>query len=245
MNQPKRQMTDAEALPIAERIADWLLRPDNSIMHVALAHGVENPNHHANVARLFGFNTPPFHPAQARELATAIQRGDRESLINFWFRIVIYWKKEEVGEFWNVVDNLKPNVRSLFESGVKSIHLKTGPRSRVPTHDYPKLARLGDNLAPVILILLQEQAAKTKRTMKEILEFRENDFPEESAFLLRHLLRLESVLKNKALLKRAKKLPTRARLIADAMAGSEYDLEPRTSVERTREGRRAFHQSAS
>lgn len=113
-----------------------------------------------------------------------------------------------------------------------------GPKPKIPKRDYPKLAARGDQLKPVIHKLLVELASGTKRAVSELFEFWKVDHAEACNFLLHHISRLERALKDQRLLKRATRIEARAALLADALAGSDYGLRFRTSIERTREGRR-------
>ena len=238
MSRAKRQMTDDEALPIAERCADWLLRPENAILRVAIVKGFENPKAVYKIFKGFGLKTKVLDSKEGQGLADAVEQGDRSALVKVLMKSVPFWNDTGDDANWKLLENMTSDFRSTLEAATKSIRLKTGPRSKLRPGDLAKLAQFSDRLSPLIVILLQEREAKTKRSIQEILEYRTADFPSESAFLLGNIARLESILKDKDLLDRAKKLHTRARLIADAMAAATFDLKPRTSLERSREGRR-------
>lgn len=194
--------------------------------------------------KLLGIEAGPKDLATLQELASAIESRDRKRVVSWFMQYAPSWPKNGANTLVAQVPSYPSIVRELVAKGVQNIKLKSGPASKLSPYEYPSLAELGDRLSPLVLLLLKEDAG-SGRTLQQMIEYQNNDFPTESAFLLKHLDRLESILKDKALLKRAKKLPTRARLIADAIAGAEYDFEPRTSLERTRQGRRMARKKLS
>ena len=239
MSRPKRQMTDEEALIYAEKLADSFLSSWSEELGSNIGQLFRtSPEAVILSLKMFGIYTGPNDIATLHEFASAIECRDRERLVRWLMQYVPSWPKDGAKTLVAQVPSLPNKARKLFAKGLRNIKLKRGPTSKLRPHEYPILAELGDRLAPLVLLFLRDRDAKTKRTLREMIEYQKNDFPSESAFLLKHLDRLEFVLKDKVLLKRAKKLPTLARLIADAMAGTEYDFEPRTSLERTRQGRR-------
>jgi len=240
MSHPKRQMTDEEALPFAEQMADcflysWGEELGNRIARLIL----EQPDHVIRTIKFLGIDAGAKDTSiHLREFGSAIGDRDHERLVRLFMQYVPLWPREGAESFVAQCPSLVAQARALFAQGFQNIKLKPGATPKIRPHEYLALAELGDRLAPLVEFLLSERVAKTKRSLQEMIQYRQNDFAFESNFLLKHLGRLESILKDKVLLKRAKKLPTRARLIADAMAGAEYSLEPRTSLERAREGRR-------
>jgi hypothetical protein len=66
---------------------------------------------------------------------------------------------------------------------------------------------------------------KTSRSLGKALHYLEKDHPDACKFLGRHIQRFQQALSDPALLRRAKKNPeARARVLAEAMAGSDYQL---------------------
>lgn len=94
-----------------------------------------------------------------------------------------------------------------------------------------------EQLAPLILNVLQAQERGTRYSLREYLEIARRDFPKASAFLLRHLASFEKALADPTLLARGKQSSTRAQVLADAMAGADYGLKFSTSLKRVGEGR--------
>jgi hypothetical protein len=93
-------------------------------------------------------------------------------------------------------------------------------------------------LRPAISKLLAERSS-TSHTIPEILKYLQKDYPEAYKFLTRHRSKLEAALNDSKLLSRARKRPAaRAGVIANALAGSDYNLAFSTSLERVREARR-------
>jgi hypothetical protein len=240
MTRPNRQMTDEEAIRYAEKVADYFLYSWGEELGSAIAHLIlTQPEVLIPSLKMVGIDAVAKDTSIfLREFGSAIGQRDRERLVSLLMRDAPRWPKNDADSLVAQLPSLLAQARGLFAQGLQNIKSKPGATSKIRPHEYSALAALGDRLAPLVLFLLKERDARAKRTMREMIEYRQNDFPFESPFLLKHLDRLESILKDKILLKRAKKLPTRARLIADAMAGAEYNLKPRTSLERAREGRR-------
>ena len=95
-----------------------------------------------------------------------------------------------------------------------------------------------DLLRPAVTALLT-QLQQTKHSVSEILEYLRKDHPEASEFLLGHVNRLQLALNDPKVLRRAqKRISARARVLADAMAGTDFGLTFSTSMERVREARR-------
>jgi hypothetical protein len=239
MNGQKRQITNEEALFYAEKIADSIL----SCWSEELGTNIGNlfrtkPEAVTFSLKLFGVDADPNYLANLNEFATAVEQRDRARLVSWFMQYAPNSPKDITEKVAAQIPFIPRLAREQFAQGLKAIKLKSGPASKLGPHEYPALAELASQLTPLILKLLVERDSRTKHTIQQMIEYQMNDFPLESAFLLKHSDRLETILKDKVLLKRAKKLPTRARLIADAMAGAEYNFEPRTSVERTRQGRR-------
>ncbi len=113
-----------------------------------------------------------------------------------------------------------------------------GIPARIELTEYQTLAALADRLTPACEKILEDVKAAPNRSLTAIVEECRKEYPEAGTFLLRHMERLKSALEDRELLRRARKNDTRARLLADAMAGAEYDLKLRTSIERARTGRR-------
>jgi hypothetical protein len=114
-----------------------------------------------------------------------------------------------------------------------------GPKAKLALSQYHKVLERAEQLRPAIEKVLTELASPTAHTLSEILKYYEKDYPEPCKFLLRHLARFQQAFNEKRVMDRAKKrISARARVLADAMAGTEYDLAFSTSIERVRQARR-------
>lgn len=79
---------------------------------------------------------------------------------------------------------------------------------------------------------------KTSRTLSETLRYLEKDHPQACDFLQRHAARVQQALGDPKLLQRAKKqLSGSARVLAEALAGSDHQLTFSTSRELVRQAR--------
>ena len=132
--------------------------------------------------------------------------------------------------------------RALWRKGlVEAAEPFKGERgipAKIETTEYVDLAAWSDQLAPACKKILVDVEATPARSLTVIVEGCRKEYPDTGTFLLRHIEQLESAMKDPELLNRVKKINTRARLLADAMAGAEYGLTLRTSIERARTGRR-------
>ena len=127
--------------------------------------------------------------------------------------------------------------QALRNSG-SMFQIKRGAKPKIPRRDYAKLAAWGDKLVPVIGKLLGELESGTRHSPESLLEFWKKDYPQACIFLLHHLSRFRLALKDQGLRKRAQGIVARSRVLADALAGSDYKLRFSTSVQRASEGRR-------
>jgi hypothetical protein len=125
--------------------------------------------------------------------------------------------------------------RKAFQEAARQFTAKRGRKPKARRLDYRKIGMI----YPVCLRLLTELRFETPNySVRELLEHLKQDDPEACNFLLRHLARFESTLKDKRLLKRAIRIESRARLLADGMAGADYGLkaEPLLSAPARDEG---------
>jgi hypothetical protein len=114
-----------------------------------------------------------------------------------------------------------------------------GPRPKLPAGQYAKALTTAELLRPAVLRLLQELDSATSHSLEEILKYLQTDYPDACKFLLSNISRVHQALNDPRVQNRAKKrIASRARVLADALAGSEYGLQFSTSIERVREARR-------
>jgi hypothetical protein len=246
MTRAKLQMTSAEALPYAEKIADCILYSwDAELAHSMAEIWIKRPESIFPFAKMFGLDLGAQDIPIYRALGFAVDSRNRDEIINWFVSQIRIWPKEGIQDFVATMHTLPAVVRAHGAKGLQRIKLRRGAVSRIKPDEYSKLAALGDQLTPAVASILTEHESYASHSIRATIEYRQPDFPKECDFLLKHLNRLESILKNKPLLSRAKKRSTRSRLIADAMAGAEFKLEPRTSLERAREGRRKAQKKTS
>ena len=232
------RLSALECDTFAEQFVDRLLSPEGAWFRKMYLVGLQDPVRLKSFMKGIGLSTKSFSPSFVKRLHGALQRKDRKALLSLWKSICdqdppsrgfpeaflrLSRKRAWRGAMLQIADKLKG---------------EPGFERKIKPEEYGSVASLGEELAPVILKLLKELESGTCRTVRELLEFWSKDKPRECEFLIRHIDRLDSVMRDETLLNRAKRLPARARLIADAMAGAEYGLSLRTSIERAREGRR-------
>jgi len=235
--QPTQPMGKSDARAFAEQSVDWFLGYSPAYeLGMLAARRLQSPSEAKQGFAFMRLDVAWVDSPEARRLATAIVSRDRAELIDLYLPYVRRWSLEEAEAIRAAFEALPLNIRQEFEKVAKAIKRKVGPKPKANAADFPKMAALGSGLAPIIEKLLGELAAGTKSTIREHLVFWTKDHPTECEFLISHLARLEEILKNRDFLKRATRPKARARLIADAMAGTNY--KPRTAVERVREGRR-------
>jgi hypothetical protein len=137
---------------------------------------------------------------------------------------------------------LQSTTREALYGSLKAMRhefrFRRGPVPYITDDQYLPLLTTAKMLRPVIEKLLLELSS-TSHTIPEILHYLQKDHLGACQFLSNHQGRLEAALNNPKLLKRAhKRHAARARVIADALAGSKYNLAFSTSLERVREARR-------
>ena len=121
-----------------------------------------------------------------------------------------------------------------------------GPTPKLAPSQYHKALKRAEQLRPAIEKVLTELAPPTAHTLPEILEYCKKDYPEACEFLVRHLQRFQQAFNDKRVMRRAtKRISAKARVLADAMAGTDHKLAFSTSIERVREARRLARRKES
>jgi len=169
-------------------------------------------------------------------LYEAIVEGDRDKLIPY---IVQRSELLEINddEMSRLLAAVNPTVlRASQKQLEKKFSFRPGAKAKIPTSQYPHLVKVADLLQPAILSVLK--LPPTTRTISERLRYLKKDHSEACRFLTLHMDRFQEALDNDNLLERAKKsLEARARVLAEAMAGAEYELKFSISRERLRKAR--------
>ena len=111
-----------------------------------------------------------------------------------------------------------------------------GAKRKLPAAQYPRVLETAELLEPAILQLLN--MPKTSRTLSESLHYLQKDYPQACEFLSRYIVRLREALDDTPLFLRAKRsLASRSQVLAEALAGAEYELTFSTSRECVRRAR--------
>ncbi|MGA2337434.1 MAG: hypothetical protein ABSG08_18845 [Terriglobales bacterium] len=127
-------------------------------------------------------------------------------------------------------------LRKSFKALRKTINSEPGAKPKILLEQYPVLLKTVEMLHPAILKFLA--IPKTSRTLGEALRYLKKDYPQACEFLSRHIDQFQKALHDVALRNRAKKRSEgRARVLAEAMAGADYQLTFSTSRERVRRAR--------
>jgi hypothetical protein len=127
-------------------------------------------------------------------------------------------------------------LRESFKALRKQFNAEPGAKPKLPLGQYPVLLETVEMLQPAILKFLA--IPKTRRTLGETLRYLKKDYPQACEFLSRHIEQFQRALDDAILLSRAKTtVEGRAKVLAEAMAGSNYQLTFSTSRERVRRAR--------
>lgn len=164
-------------------------------------------------------------------LFLALEQRDRKALITTFTKIAKARQltHDELERLLLSVDSkeLKKSIKALGDP------FKTPPGPVPPTAgQYDHALKLSDDLHLLLLRLLQEQATGTTNTTQDIIQFIAKDFPGTVGLVIENLALLEDVLQDRHLQGKAKKTRTRARVLADALAGAVHlKLMPSTARE--------------
>jgi len=127
-------------------------------------------------------------------------------------------------------------LRKSFKALRKTINSEPGAKPKILLEQYPVLLETAEMLRPAILKFLA--IPKTSRTLGETLSYLKKDHRQACEFLCRHIVQFQRALDDPKLRNRAKKsIKGRARVLAEAMAGSDYQLTFSTSREFLRQAR--------
>jgi hypothetical protein len=236
--------TDAEYQRFAEQFADMILDPKRPwLIRYLLVRGFEI--------------VPTWEELESDEFALSILNKLQEEswLWEAWFydalragdrgKLVPYFKTLAIDggltkeHFQRLQAIGKSSVirQSLNKLG-KRFSFHRGPKPKLPVSKYREVYEVAETLRPAIETFI-ELTQNTGRTPSEILKFLEKDHPHACSFLLKRIRTFQQALADPGLVKRAKKrIPARARVLADAIAGTDHKLTFKTSIERVRQARR-------
>lgn len=234
------KLSPVECEEFAEAYVDKILDPSFGPLRPAMITVINDPERLKAVAGYMGLPMPTTSPDPAwrQDFATAMQKMDRERLIV----LIKTWclkspPKTAEADFVAKTD-FGALIREAYKQASHEFPAKRGAKAKIAGREYPKIAKLAEKLYPVCLTVVTELRTRKNPSVQESLERCKREFPEECAFLLAHLPSFDSALSDEGLRQRAKGTESFARLVADGIAGADYELEPRTSIERVREGRR-------
>jgi hypothetical protein len=232
------QLTEEELHQLAAHVVDYLLSPSLAFWRRGFSRTQRNPGLLKEALGSLGLPLRAQDTGWLTEFGHALGRKNKKKLLV----LIKEAFRKDPPSFEQVLQLRHLNLRALGRKALLEVaeRLKgeRGIPARIEPTEYPELAALGDRLTPACEKILQDVEATPNRSLTGIVEGCRTEYPEATTFLLRHFERLESALKDTELLNRAKKIDTRAGLLADAMAGAEYGVTPRTSIERARTGRR-------
>src|SRR5713226_7479270 len=169
----------------------------------------------------------------------ALTTGDQETLVaytNQW-AMAAKFTDEQLKMLLKIAKS--SSLRQSFKQLTSKFKFHRGPKPKLALRQYHKALERADQLRPAIERVLTERASPTAHTLPEILEYCQKDYPEACKFLLRHLQRFQQAFNDKRVMNRAtKRISAKARVLADAMAGTDHNLAFSTSIERVRQARR-------
>jgi len=172
-------------------------------------------------------------------LYDAFDQHDKKILIP-WIKRSIMNQKATKDEMDRLLSLGRPAVLKNSAKQLTDVFkFHRGPKPKLPAGQYAKALATAELLRPAVLRLLQELDSETSHSIGEILNYLQTDYPDACKFLLSNISRVHQALNDPRVQNRAKKrIVSRARVLADALAGSDFELQFSTSIERVREARR-------
>jgi len=172
-------------------------------------------------------------------LYEALNTGDREVLVPYtrkWAQDYAF-SREDLRMLLKI--GKSSSLRHSFKRLNSKFDFRSGGQTKISRAQYDKLLKRAEQLRPAIEKILIELSSNTSHTLEEILDYCRKDEPGACNFLSLHLQRLKQAFKDKRVVNRAtKRTSARARALADAMAGTDFELAFSTSIEKVREARR-------
>ncbi len=232
------KLTDEELQQLAVGVVDCLLSSSAASFRKGFSATRRNPALLKVAAESLGFLQRAQDTRRLIDFENALARKNRHKLL-----ILITETFRKDPPTYDQAQRLRRlDPRAIWRKGLleaaEPFKGARGIPARIEQTEYPEIAALGGRLTPACKKVLVDVEVTPNRSLTAIVEECRKDYPDASTFLLRHIERLKSALKDRGLLNRAKKIDTRACLLADAMAGAEYDLTLRTAIERARTSRR-------
>jgi hypothetical protein len=178
-------------------------------------------------------------------LYKALNDGDREFLVPYtrkWAEETGF-SREELRMLLKMGES--SSLRQSFKELNSTFAFRSGGKTKITRSQLGKIVNKAEQLRPAIEKILQEQSSDTSHTLEEILGYCRKDFPEACDFLTLHIQLFRQACNHNRVVSRATtRIPARARVLADAMAGTDYGLAFSTSIEKVGEARRAARRQA-
>lgn len=233
------KLTNEELQQLAVRVVNYLLGSSAAPLRKGSSAVRRNPSLLKVAAESLGFRQRAQDTRWLMEFGHALGRKNRHKLLVLITEAFV----KDPPTFDQAQRLRRLDLRVLWRKGLLgAAELFKGGRgipAKIEPTEYQALAELGDRLIPACKKILVDTETTPNRSLPAIVEACRKECPDACTFLLRHMERLKSALEDRELLNRARKRDTRARLLADAMAGADYNLTLLTSIERARTGRRA------
>jgi hypothetical protein len=239
---PKPTPSKDEYRRFAERFVDGILDPKQPwIIQYLLVGGLDHtPTWEELQSGTFAFKVQRALRSDSfpteEWLAEALNNRDRDPLVAHILRRCATRKFNE-DEMSRILASVNPTVLRASQKKLgKNFTFYSGAKAKIPVSQYPHLIKTAEVLKPAILSFLK--LPRTTRTLSERLHYLTKDHPKACRFLTVHIDRFKEALDSSVLLQRAKKsIGGRARVLAEALAGSDYKLKFSTSRERLRKAR--------
>jgi hypothetical protein len=240
VSKPPKKVTEAEYQRFAEHFVDGILDPKQPwlIWYVINDGFAKVPTWEEISSGKFALKMLTLsqrEPGLVESwLYDALAKGDRDPLIPWVMEHSRQLTREEMSRLLACVTSTFLR-RSLQKLG-STLKGSPGAQTKLPIPQYTHLLETAELLKPAISKMLA--FPRTSRTLAETLRYLRKDYPQACEFLTRHIGRFQQALEDPRLLQRARKLiEGRARVLAEAMAGSDYGLSFSTSRERVRRAR--------
>jgi hypothetical protein len=243
---PKFSLSDAEYQLFAEQFVDLLVdRRQDWLLQYIMAGGLDHiPTEEEIKSGEFALQV--IHHLKRGEtqlievsLYEALTTGDREMLVPYTkqWALGANFSREDMRLLLNA--GTSSSLQRSFSRLKSTFNFRVGGRIKLAPGHGERILQRAEQLRPAIAKVLGELASHTSHTLPEILQYCQTDYPEACKFLSLHVQRFEQAFNDKRVINRAtKRISARARALADAMAGTEYELAFSTSIEKVREARR-------
>ena len=168
--------------------------------------------------------TPPDHQVQP-EVALAFvskvlsdpAQAEQEIVAKLLGKITF----SEVKETLAALPSTDASPRQIIGLISKDLPKKT-PGRRAPSRENKAAAvQRAIWLLPTVQTILELRRGKTKRTVRETIQYLAADYPEQANYILEHAELFESILSDRRLMSQATTIPARSRIVAAVIAGNE------------------------